>query len=508
MSAIFNLARKSKKEPEDLSKVFYFTSNSPFSVELNDTSTKTWDGVIEYSFDNENWVTFEPTTVVTCSRGNGGKIYFRGTVNHTLSGDRSDAENIDDNDDPYAFFKLTGSKIACRGDITVLLDYLLLDDPTASAPVMSEYCLYHLFKNCTSLVEASFIIPSFIDGYECCTSMFYGCSNLRVPPIIRMSKASENCFANMFKGCSSLISPPNLPLTTLADACYFCMFYGCTSLTTAPELPATVLTYGCYYNMFYGCTSLITAPRLPATVLTFACYYEMFRGCSSLEIPPILSATTLAESCCNGMFYDCTSLTIAPELPATTLAENCYYQMFYNCTSLTTAMSSLPAIIATTNCYYQMFYNCTSLTTTPRLLATTLANACYGRMFKGCSSLEIPPALPATVTAENCYNEMFYDCTALIALPALPATSLAKNCYVNMFRATSSGSALISASQTDDKTVEWRLPYNSSDTAVVEVETNRPQLNMFYSRGDIIPKLNTTYYTSAVVSPDGNLITS
>ena len=482
MSAIFNLARKSKKEPEDLSKVFYFTSNSPFSVELNDTSTKTWDGVIEYSFDNENWVTFEPTTVVTCSRGNGGKIYFRGTVNHTLSGDRSDAENIDDNDDPYAFFKLTGSKIACRGDITVLLDYLLLDDPTASAPVMSEYCLYHLFKNCTSLVEASFIIPSFIDGYECCTSMFYGCSNLRVPPIIRMSKASENCFANMFKGCSSLISPPNLPLTTLADACYFCMFY--------------------------GCTSLITAPRLPATVLTFACYYEMFRGCSSLEIPPILSATTLAESCCNGMFYDCTSLTIAPELPATTLAENCYYQMFYNCTSLTTAMSSLPAIIATTNCYYQMFYNCTSLTTTPRLLATTLANACYGRMFKGCSSLEIPPALPATVTAENCYNEMFYDCTALIALPALPATSLAKNCYVNMFRATSSGSALISASQTADKTVEWRLPYNSSDTAVVEVEANRPQLNMFYSRGDIIPKLNTTYYTSAVVSPDGNLITS
>ena len=137
MSEIFNLARKSKKEPEDLSKVFYFTSNSPFSVELNDTSTKTWNGVIEYSFDNENWVTFEPTTVVTCSRGNGGKIYFRGTANHTLSGDRSDAENIDDNYDSYAFFKLTGNKIACRGDITVLLDYLLLDDPTALTPVMS-----------------------------------------------------------------------------------------------------------------------------------------------------------------------------------------------------------------------------------------------------------------------------------------------------------------------------------------------------------------------------------
>ena len=77
-----------------------------------------------------------------------------------------------------------------------------------------------------------------------------------------------------------------------------------------------------------------------------------------------------------------------------------------------------------------------------------------------------------------------------------------------MFRVTSSGSALISASQTNDKTVEWRLPYNSSDTAVVEVENNRPQLNMFYSRGNIIPQLNTTYYTSAVVLPDGSLITS
>lgn len=455
MSAIFNLARKSKKEPEDLSKVFYFTSNSPFSVELNDTSTKTWNGVIEYSFDNENWVTFEPTTVVTCSRGNGGKIYFRGTANHTLSGDRSDAENIDDNDDPYAFFKLTGNKVACRGDMTVLLDYLLLDDPTASAPVMSEYCLYHLFKNCTSLVEASFIIPSFIDGYECCTSMFYGCSNLRVPPIIRMNKASEGCFANMFKGCTSLISPPELPLTTLADMCFV--------------------------NMFTNCTSLITAPTLPATVLTYACYYEMFRGCSSLKISPILSATTLAESC--------------------------YTQMFYGCTSLTT-VSDLPATIAATTCYSGMFWNCRSLQIAPKInLVETRSSCCY-RMFRGCSSLEIPPALPATVTAESCYNEMFYDCIALIALPALPATSLAKNCYVNMFRATSSGSALISASQTDDKTVEWRLPYNSSDTAVVEVETNRPQLNMFYSRGNIIPQLNTTYYTSAVVSPDDNLITS
>lgn len=455
MSTIFNLAKKSKKEPEDLSRVFYFTSNSPFSVGLNDTSTKTWNGIIEYSFDNENWVIFEPTTVVTCSRGNGGKIYFRGTANYTLSGDRSDAENIDDNDDSYAFFKLTGSKIACRGDMTVLLNYLLLDDPTASAPVMSEYCLYHLFKNCTSLVEASFVIPSFIDGYECCTSMFYGCNNLRVPPTIRMNKASEGCFANMFKGCTSLVSPPELPLTVLADLCFF--------------------------NMFSNCTSLITAPRLPATILTYACYYGMFKGCSSLEIPPILSATTLAESCCSEMFYNCISLTTAPELPATTLAENCYYQMFYNCRLLTIA---------------------------PRLAAITLANACYGRMFRGCSSLEIPPALPATVTAENCYNEMFYDCIALIALPALPATSLAKNCYVNMFRATSSGSALISASQTNDKTVEWRLPYNSSDTAVVESETNTPQLYMFYNRGITAIQLNTTYYTSAVVLPDGSLVTS
>ena len=95
---------------------------------------------------------------------------------------------------------------------------------------------------------------------------------------------TDYCYYHMFRDCTSLVRAPALPATTLADSCYENMFRGCTSLTQAPALPATTLSNYCYYYMFYNCTSLTQAPTLPATTLAEGCYYCMFSGCTSLKL--------------------------------------------------------------------------------------------------------------------------------------------------------------------------------------------------------------------------------
>ena len=221
----------------------------------------------------------------------------------------------------------------------------------------------------------------------------------------------------------------------------------------------------CYYSMFYKCTSLTQAPALPATTLAERCYAYMFQSCTALTQAPGLPATTLANSCYDSMFEGCTSLTQAPELPVTMLTDYCYYGMFYKCTSLTQA-PALPATTLTEGCYAYMFQGCTGLTQAPALPATTLANNCYAYMFKSCTALTQIPALPATTLATQCYRSMFYGCTGL----------------------------KLSATQTGEYTVEYRIPSSGAGTTATNALTD-----MFASTGGTFtgtPEINTMYYLS------------
>lgn len=443
MSMVFNIARKKKVESdsEDLSKVFYFSSEAPFSVGLYDTSSKTWNNRLEYSFDNQNWTTFEPTTVAECNDQNGGKIYFRGTTNYTLSGNHAN-----DTNDDYAFFKLTGNEIACRGDLTALLNYLLLDDPLALTPLMSDYCLYHLFKNCTALVEASIIIPSFVRGTKCCASMFAGCSNLRNAPTIKIYHISNSCFMNMFDGCTALTEAPALNVVTLNDYCYAAMFKGCSSLVSPPVLPSTTLSYGCYTAMFDGCVSLVNAPALPASNLAYGCYNQMFNGCTSLINAPALPATVAVEACYQAMFRGCTSLRATPKINITKGASSCCSEMFKNCTSLKTVSALLPLVVYEYG-YSEMFMNCTALEMLPAISATIYYMNSCSNMFSGCASLQIYTtrdsehnarfSLPYSLGEyENtCYNDyafssMFKNCQTDIVKPSSEVVYYTQSVYV------------------------------------------------------------------------------
>ena len=247
--------------PDDLDTALEFSSANPFSI----SAPKNWDGKLEYT-NGSGWKTWDGSAIASGEIENNHCIYLRGTGNSKITGTTSSS----------AKWNITGTNIACNGNIDLLLDYSTVK--SGNRPAMAD-----------------------------------------------------SCYSNMFRGCTSLTAAPSLPATTMMYSCYEGMFYGCTSLTTAPALPATTLSTYCYRKMFYDCTNLTTAPALPATVMGFRCYAEMFYGCTSLTTAPALPATTLNRGCYEGMFSGCTSLTAAPSLPATTLPSDCYARMFYNC---------------------------------------------------------------------------------------------------------------------------------------------------------------------------------
>ena len=204
--------------PSATSAYLTFSSPNSFTLAVND-ATKHWDGTLEYSTDTSTWSTWDGTaTLSSATSGSDNVLYLRGTGNTVITGSNSNYKWV-----------LTGTDIACIGNIENLLDYATVE--SGSHPTMAAYC-----------------------------------------------------YQSMFLGCTSLTQAPALPATSLTAYCYQSMFNGCTSLTQAPALPATTLGYSCYAYMFYGCTSLTQAPALPATSLIPSCYQRMFNGCTRLKL--------------------------------------------------------------------------------------------------------------------------------------------------------------------------------------------------------------------------------
>ena len=243
-------------KPEGKSYLTFSSPNS-FTLKVNDT-TKHWDGTLEYFSSNRTWTTWDGTTTLSAVTDDGEYVlYLRGTGNTVITG----------NNQNYRWI-LTGSDIACIGNIENLLDYATA--ASGAHPTMAAYCYYNMFGGCTALTQA---------------------------PALPATTLAEGCYGSMFSGCTALTQAPALPATTLAAYCYSYMFSGCTALTQAPALPTTTLAAYCYYNMFYGCTALTQAPALPATTLAEGCYYNMFSGCTSLKLSTIQTDEYTQEYC-------------------------------------------------------------------------------------------------------------------------------------------------------------------------------------------------------------------
>ena len=247
-----------------------FSSPSSFTLKVND-ATKHWDGTLEYSTDASAWSTWDGTTTLSsATSGSDNVLYLRGTGNTVITGYGQNYRWV-----------LTGSGIACIGNIENLLDYATVE--SGEHPEMAT-----------------------------------------------------NCYRNMFRECTSLTQAPALPATTLKGYCYRGMFRDCTGLTQAPALPATTLNICCYQSMFEGCTGLTQAPALPATTLADSCYVRMFQGCTSLKLSttqtgeytvayriPTTGTGTTASNALNDMFTGTGgTFTGAPEINTTYYLSN------------------------------------------------------------------------------------------------------------------------------------------------------------------------------------------
>ena len=228
-----------------------FASPNSFTIKIS-SSYVPWDGMLEYSTDAINWVTWNETiTMSAVANGGWYFLHIRGTGNTNITGQTSNGTWL-----------ISGEDVRCYGNIETLLDYATV--AAGEHPTMANGCYSYMFYGCTSLTQA---------------------------PSLPATTLTSSCYMEMFYGCTSLTQAPSLPATTLTSSCYMEMFYGCTSLTQAPSLPATTLTSSCYREMFYGCTSLTQIPALPATTIPWGCYDYMFSDCTGIK----LSATQTGE---------------------------------------------------------------------------------------------------------------------------------------------------------------------------------------------------------------------
>ena len=130
-----------------------FSSPSSFTLKVNDT-TKHWDGILEYSTDTSTWSTWNgATTLSSATSRSDNVLYLRGTGNTVITG----------NNNSYKWV-LTGSDIACTGNIENLLDYATVE--SGNHPTMANYCYRYMFQNCTSLKLSSTQTDEYTQEYR------------------------------------------------------------------------------------------------------------------------------------------------------------------------------------------------------------------------------------------------------------------------------------------------------------------------------------------------------
>ena len=281
----------SEQQPAPVEEYFVtFSSPTSFYIYTLGSTSKPWDGTIEYSIDKVNWITWTNTNsyanrMAAANNGTEYVLFVRGTGNTTMgaTGGTTTSEG--------SWFCPLGS-VSIKGKIETLLDYQTVAQ--GGHPTMASACFANLFARENA--------PANLNSYIDISGLDFTVGTL-----------TDNCFHYMFRNNFNLVSlPQTLPATTLTTRCYSSMFYGCTNITTSPSLPATTLAERCYESMFYGCTSLVNPPVLShiTRLDNYACI-SMFNGCTSLAKLPIIDSAYFNNYALRNMFYNCSLIKIA-----------------------------------------------------------------------------------------------------------------------------------------------------------------------------------------------------
>ena len=341
-------------------------------------------------------------------------------------------------------------------------------------------------------------------------------------------------FKNLFKNCTTLTNASNLNMPNYTvQNCYEGMFYGCTSLTSSPLLIAETLTVDCYKDMFYGCSSLTHIICYNVSDISEYISSDWIYGVSSLgtfeinyngewnntnkasHIPTnwtinneynypweneylqfdvltdgtilwkgigtnaTYSALTVSYSKDNGTTWtDITATSEGVEINVVAgdkvliKANNARYAYdknnfcaFYGGTATYNVKGNIMSLIYGDNFIGQIrlteewglsqVFNYSKIISAEYLImpATILTSDCYRATFANSELLiKSPKILPATTLSEGCYMYMFDHCASLITHPELPAITLVDNCYRGMFANSPSISRIKCLAQFDIST--------------------------------------------------------
>lgn len=174
-------------------KYIKFNSDTPFTIKLEYGAL--CNGIMQVKADNSisNWHNWSGEEVQAGNVAGKYILYFRGVGNTRVSAR------------PYgggysiSHFVISGSDVACSGNIETLLDYFMVYN--GKHPVMDDHAFLDLFQDNTALIT---------------------------PPELPATTLANNCYEEMFSGCTNLAKLPALPATTMAEYCYNYMFENCS----------------------------------------------------------------------------------------------------------------------------------------------------------------------------------------------------------------------------------------------------------------------------------------
>ena len=140
------------------------------------------------------------------------------------------------------------------------------------------------------------------------SSMFRGCSSLKLTDLSTFNAINVNNMANMFEGCSSLksVNLPSFNKTNIKNISY--MFYNCSSLESIDLSSFNTTSVNNMSFMFHGCSSVksINFSSFNTNKVNNMSY--MFEGCSSLEYIDLSSFDATNTKNMSSMFSGCSAL--------------------------------------------------------------------------------------------------------------------------------------------------------------------------------------------------------
>lgn len=158
-----------------------------------------WDGVLQWSTDKKQWLTYTGNSVKSSLVDGRHELYFRGEGNTRIAGSSD------------GLFYLGGKNIHWEGNVESLLDHETVEK--GNHPPMSAICFQHMFQSFDDSIALISLpdFPAVTLSESCYDSMFAGRKGIRVSetmtgnysvpfriPLVGNVISAQNATTNMF----------------------------------------------------------------------------------------------------------------------------------------------------------------------------------------------------------------------------------------------------------------------------------------------------------------------